>query len=206
MVIVAALLCGALWVFRLGQQIDFLFVQRHLMRYTMPADRVVLAAGTPDVPQLLSASGYHVLASDVFHQLTKVKAAAHNPPKDVPLLTLPTETYVFVHARRSAGRHERLLSVVVGAQRPFEPGLGYDLTALAQVPANLMLGSRPTPCSQFGASGEANLRYTNSFRIFAGQADPTDESHFTIRYEVDGKSNIIDGWLMSDDSVKLQPR
>jgi hypothetical protein len=206
MVIVGAILCGVLWAFRLAQQIDFLFVQRHLMRYTMPADRIVLAAGTPDAQQLLGTPGYHRLAGGILDTSGLLHVAAHNPPKDVPLFWSPNETYVFLHARRSPGRHERLLSVVVGLQRPFEPGLGYDLTALAQAPGNLILGSRPTPCSQFGSSGGANIRFTNSLRIFAGQPDPNDESHFTIRYELDGKSNVIDGWLMSDDSVKLQPR
>jgi len=43
-------------------------------------------------------------------------------------------------------------------------------------------------------------------RLYAGQLDPIDESHFTIRYELDGKSGVIDGWLMPDDSVKLQNR
>ena len=32
-------------------------------------------------------------------------------------------------------------------------------------------------------------------RLFAGQADPADESHFTIDYEVDGDRGTIDGWL-----------
>lgn len=43
-------------------------------------------------------------------------------------------------------------------------------------------------------------------RFFAGQPDPNDESHFTIDYEVDGIRNTIDGWLLDDDTVKLEPR
>jgi hypothetical protein len=35
----------------------------------------------------------------------------------------------------------------------------------------------------------------NGLRIFAGQADPADSSHFTIEYEIDGAKNKIDGWL-----------
>jgi hypothetical protein len=34
-----------------------------------------------------------------------------------------------------------------------------------------------------------------SLRVYAGQADPADPSHFTIRYEVDGRPGTIDGHL-----------
>jgi hypothetical protein len=43
-------------------------------------------------------------------------------------------------------------------------------------------------------------------RLFAGQPDPNDASHFTIAYECDGQKGTIDGWLMNDDSVKLEVR
>jgi hypothetical protein len=45
-----------------------------------------------------------------------------------------------------------------------------------------------------------------SLRFFAGQPEPDDESHFTIRYETTEGSGTIDGWLMPDDSVKFQIR
>jgi len=32
-------------------------------------------------------------------------------------------------------------------------------------------------------------------RIYAGQADPIDASHFTIRYVEDGKTRMVDGYL-----------
>jgi hypothetical protein len=43
-------------------------------------------------------------------------------------------------------------------------------------------------------------------RIFAGQADPADESHFTLTYEVDGHRGLIDGWLDPYDKVRMQVR
>lgn len=42
--------------------------------------------------------------------------------------------------------------------------------------------------------------------FFAGQRDLVDETHFTIRYEYGGAPGIIDGWLLDDDTVKLQVR
>ena len=40
-------------------------------------------------------------------------------------------------------------------------------------------------------------------RIFAGQADPRDESHFTIDFQLPGGSGTIDGRLLANDSVQL---
>ena len=34
-----------------------------------------------------------------------------------------------------------------------------------------------------------------SFRMYAGQSDMTNASHFTIRFCVDNNDGIIDGWL-----------
>jgi hypothetical protein len=45
-----------------------------------------------------------------------------------------------------------------------------------------------------------------NLRLFAGQPDPNDDSHFTIRYEVDNQPGTIDGWLQADDTIKLQIR
>jgi hypothetical protein len=43
-------------------------------------------------------------------------------------------------------------------------------------------------------------------KFWAGQPDPTDESHFTIDFETHKRRGTIDGWLMPDDTLKLQLR
>ena len=44
-----------------------------------------------------------------------------------------------------------------------------------------------------------------SLRFYAGQADPSDPSHFTIAYEMTGGRGTIDGWLKDHaDSVWLE--
>ena len=49
------------------------------------------------------------------------------------------------------------------------------------------------------------IDYGIALRFFAGQIDPGDESHFTIRYQADGRDGVIDGWL-KDDGLRLRPR
>jgi hypothetical protein len=49
------------------------------------------------------------------------------------------------------------------------------------------------------------IDYGNKLRVMAGQADPSDPSHFTIAYQLDGRGGTIDGW-MKDAGVVLRPR
>lgn len=44
---------------------------------------------------------------------------------------------------------------------------------------------------------------TRPLRLFAGQPDPLDPTHFTIPYDLGGDPGTIDGWLQNDDSIKL---
>ncbi|MFI5380631.1 MAG: hypothetical protein ACHRHE_15140 [Tepidisphaerales bacterium] len=43
-------------------------------------------------------------------------------------------------------------------------------------------------------------------RVFAGQPDPLDESHFTFAYEYENQRGTIDAWLMDAQTVKFQVR
>jgi hypothetical protein len=49
-------------------------------------------------------------------------------------------------------------------------------------------------------------RVPPNIRIYAGQADPADPSHFTIRYQMWGQEDILDGRLDGHDNVTLTPR
>lgn len=41
-------------------------------------------------------------------------------------------------------------------------------------------------------------------RIYAGQPDPDNAAHFTIKYEIDNVPGMIDGRLEADDTVTLR--
>jgi hypothetical protein len=197
LLIFAAITCAAIWAFRLVQQLHFLYQQHQWMQYTMPLDKVVLADGTPDVPQLLKLPGYHPIAGG---------AAAFRAPRWT--CKRSDLSYPFIHARGTAGQPTRLVSVVAVPNYDQGGGRRLGLFAYAEIPASLNPGSRPVDaCAIHGPdSGDLLLPVQSSIRIFAGQPDPADQSHFTIRFEHDGKSNVIDGWLMPDDTIKLEPR
>jgi hypothetical protein len=51
----------------------------------------------------------------------------------------------------------------------------------------------------------------NPVRLYAGQADPTDPSHFTIEYATEKVAGVwdhgvVDGWLRDNDTLALKFR
>ena len=45
-----------------------------------------------------------------------------------------------------------------------------------------------------------------AMRIFAGQPDALDPSHFTLEFEVGDKHDSLDAWLHSDDTLSISVR
>jgi hypothetical protein len=206
LLLVASIACAAGWAFQLILQVHYLIGQHRAMQYAMPTNQVILACATPDAPQLLRKSGYHARVPGTFDLPNNASCAMADPPANLPLSWCASDSYVFLHSRRAPGGQERLVCVVVKPQLPFEPGVGFDLIALAQIPADIRLGSRPQSCSPYGQSGALHLPLKAPLRLFAGQPDASYDSHFTIRAEIDGQPQLIDGWLMTDDSVRMELR
>jgi hypothetical protein len=75
-------------------------------------------------------------------------------------------------------------------------------------------------CTQCGVFGPGKIQFHAVYfrmgtpvppqllqlRIYAGQIDPNDDSHFTIRYEIWGQEDVIDGYLRNDYQVTLTQR
>jgi hypothetical protein len=66
------------------------------------------------------------------------------------------------------------------------------------------LGSWPS----FAASGswhDALFRrdLPKPLTIFAGQSDPMDDSHFTMRFHLPQGEGKIDGWLLNNDQLSI---
>jgi hypothetical protein len=108
---------------------------------------------------------------------------------------------LFLHERTSRGGNRRLVAVdVVGA----EPHLG-------RVHANMRVFSPPVgiawPKQRTTSIATLPLATNDGlFKIFAGQPDPNDPSHFTIVYEGGNHRGVIDGWLQDGDNVLLELR
>ena len=101
-----------------------------------------------------------------------------------------------MHERRAGLNRPRLTVANFNAQNP------YNREAI-RIWARI-IADEPVP----NATGviEISLTKQNRMRLYAGQPDPADASHFTIKYEIDHVPGTIDGWLQPDDTVKLQVR
>lgn len=122
-----------------------------------------------------------------------------------------TEPTLFLHGRSANGREGRRLVCVTfpeGTQRvlgqamPNAPMFEWRVFSLASplADAALIARRRATVSAAFWDVPREGLRFD------VGQPDPADESHFTIGYETPDGRGTIDGWLMPDDTVKLEVR
>lgn len=113
---------------------------------------------------------------------------------------------IFVHelTAAAAGSKPRLVMVEFDAT-PFRPLPAFDVRVLSKG----SLFRLPAHVGVSMSSGmELNLGHPRDamVRIYAGQPDPGDPSHFTIDYELWGQRDTFDGWLQADDEVKFKPR
>jgi hypothetical protein len=116
---------------------------------------------------------------------------------------------IFLHERISPAGHRRLLCVSYGPDpTTFQPEFiaGFDYDASAATPATL---TKPPSFAQRAYAIDVLSAYVRTpplVRVYAGQPDPTDPAHFTIRYKIWGKEDTLDGRLQDDDQITLTPR
>jgi hypothetical protein len=129
---------------------------------------------------------------------------------------LQSQGTLFLHERRSPSGNRRLVSVDLRISWGPE-STAVDVEKRAIVPG----GWRSEPKETWGGppAGDVNttnlvgqrqhllnVPYGKTLKVIAGRPDPSDASHFTIDYEIDGRSETIDGRLNDDDSVDLKLR
>ena len=101
-----------------------------------------------------------------------------------------TVSFAFLHERTSRRQGSRLIAVTI-----------FGNATSWQIYANVYDTSGR---SIKWVHGTLTFADANSFRIFAGQSDPSDPSHFMIPFESGGEKGTIEGWLQDDDVIKLQ--
>ena len=85
----------------------------------------------------------------------------------------------------------------------------YQPATFTKTPTFLSLSSLQIPRdNDQGPDGDGLLppASISKARVFAGQPDSDDNSHFTIPLEINGHPTMLDGWLQDDDIVRLSVR
>jgi hypothetical protein len=200
------------------------------MEFSASADKVAYEEDPAAAAVLLKGPEYspYVLkrAPDPNMPATTVQAAAFQPRcwRNLgTLATLPAATLfaggwggaggpgpiIFLHERISPAGHRRLVCVRYGPDpTTFQPEFiaGFDYDASVATPATL---TKPPSFAQrfYGLDSLSELvRTLPLVRVYAGQPDPADPAHFTIRYQIWGQVDTLDGRLQDDDQVTLKPR
>jgi len=187
-IVCAAALCAYWWGPDAYRRVNALYCQRQCDQFA-PAIGSLPQKGPPDCLRRISATARHSFYDD--------------------------DLFPFVHRLTSAGGTSRLV-VVRGMFEFWEPRrrdsapprprhawrLSGDAWALSPATWRCDAGQSAARTTPF----DIVFALADRAEIFGGQPDPTDTSHFTIAYAVDGVRGTIDGWLLDDGTVKLETR
>jgi hypothetical protein len=231
LVLAAMAFVGWRWGPYAWHQSLLLYWQRQCMNYAMPRDAIAYEEEPTAAAQLLKSPEYspYPLRRSPGYKLpaTPVQAAALVPPCWRSLTTLakpPTGSFffpgspsaraasaiIFLHERVSPVGHHRLVCVTYGPDTDtFQPAfiMGYDYVASVASPASWVRPISP-PLIYFGPFDVRSTwqKHPPLVRVYAGQPDPADPAHFTVRYQMWGQEDVLDGRLQDDDHVSLMPR
>jgi hypothetical protein len=184
--------------------VDYWRLQRACLRYTAPSDRVVFTTRSAEANALArQGGGFHG-----FYLPGRFDIAGYEPPElrhlfgfsGMVILGDPGRNVAFLHERTSPNGHRRLIILCADGTAA---GRTMGLWSTVLEPVSVLSSRRHQYSAVFA---ELFHDVTGDFRVFAGQPDPNDLSHFTIGYELAGTPGIIDGWLEDSGDVRLKER
>ncbi len=191
----------ALW-----HQSKYLSRQQECLDYAAPRDRVVYDDDPAEASRLMKNEGYGpVFVANRSNVPGSWQAPAGALPAPWKTMGGNEAGITFLHHRRSTSGKDRLIAVVAYLADATRRERAVKLDAVAFVPAGWRPGAELKTTGAVYSTG-IQVASTGRLRLFSGQADPRDLSHFTIRYELNGKYGLIDGWLRENDELEMSFR
>lgn len=179
-----------------------LYHQRTCMRYTASPEQVVFDTDPTRVAQLAADPNFVVAGG----------CAYRKPPDDwaaiyTSRMTPRPSAAIFLHALQRGGM-TRLVEVerVVGKNQSPYFIIDYDVEAHVLTPATIKQPRATEVLNGSELDVLDSVGPKNDIRIFAGQIDPADPSHFTVRFESRGKTKMADGYLQPDSTLRMAVR
>ena len=187
--------------------------QHRVARYLAPADRVVYEEDPSRWATLLAQPEYRKMpvSSPGWSPFVAYLASPLQRLSEITKAR-PGATVVFAHARRTPGGRECIVVVwmAYNAIRPDAVGATPDNQVGVRLPTDVTSGGKHLEAMNIlyvAPPSVAENRQTPLYmRIYAGQPDPLDPTHFTIPYEIGEYSDVLDGYLRDDETVLLRPR
>jgi hypothetical protein len=169
----------------LWDRLSLYYFQQKCMKYSAAPDTVVVEIENGKVTNSIVASEW------------KQFYALYSPPGFQSVATL------FLHGRTPRQGRPILVAVDLSVAGNSAANTNFHLIVV-----RTFLPGTPVRSARLFTS-EMQVRQIGAVsKIFAGQPDPENPQHFTIKMQMqDGSVNIWDGWLSAnDDTVKIQPR
>ncbi len=222
---------GWRWGLPLARQALYLRMQASCMSHLLAPETVVYEEEPAAVASLLARPEYSS-TQGIYMSLPLGKQPTAGYLPDLvrkfqaapPLSDGNGQAIVFLHARRSPSGKLRFVYVnMKGHWNPPDETWAkghvsrYGPAANVYVPAGWSPGeiaksrdSQPSPLDD-GIYDNGSYSSGLKFRLYAGQADAIDQSHFSIRYDLleayqPWASGTIDGYLQDDDTVRFKIR
>jgi hypothetical protein len=177
-----------------------LYAQHRCLNYSPPGDLVVFESDEVRAGELIKRAEYKLI-----WPASNNTVVGHMPDElrnfEDPVLRVSRApcAILFMHELRDKGGHERLVIVARTAANTgplfYSP---FNLFKSIFKPATMHDDLWDVSRSSYprrAYHGPVQFLPTEGLRFYAGQVDPADASHFTIRYELGGKAGLIDGRL-----------
>jgi hypothetical protein len=209
---VAAMLAARQWELSECRQVAYVYAQHRCMNWSPPPTEVAFEYDPIKAAVLLkNLDRYRPPTRPLFGSDCPVPwhpdANRFFGPAD-RILTRPVvasgwSALLYSHARRTtpAGT-DRLVIVVLGCSAYISGGTHATIRAYVFKPAGISPASVST-AAQAGRDMRLPLPRGEPFRLYVGQTDTNDASHFTIQYEMDRGRGIIDCNLRPDSAQYL---
>ena len=199
----ATVIAAFVWGPTIWSRAKLLYHQRQCLTYVAPADQVVFDSNPTRVALLAHDPNYLIARGCAFRkpppQWSAILTASGSPPTASPT------ALIFLHELR-AGGIKRLVQLERTAAADesayFLPG--YDVATHSMTLATF--GKPQVTEQQFPWAIDVldSIGPHTDIRIYAGQLDPADPSHFTVRFESRGETHTAHGHLRPDGHVELK--
>ena len=184
-----------------ARRVAFLYHQRGCLRYTAPADQVVFDSNPARVAILASDPNFVIVGGCAFRKPPADWAAVRS---SLSISPPPSSAVLFLHKRVVNGVSRLIMverTAAAGESPYFIPG--YDIDQHAIDPASIGRPARDIHL-MYGLDVIDSIGPHTDIRIYAGQPDPADDSRFTIRYEFQGKSHVVEGRVAADGRIDFR--
>lgn len=185
--VLAIVICGWVMLPQYWRNAREAMQQRQWMRYTrLPTAIAFEPPGEKAKTLFQPGLGYVMRPGGVFHQL------------GIP--GFPSDA-LFLHGRKRPDGQQRIVWVTLG-YRTTSNGIQLCLEGDVLIPGTTLNPGRRLP----GTTGPLIADSTGKTpRIYAGQPDPADDSHFTMAIEFpDGRTGTIHGRLTDRDTIDFE--